>query len=197
MGSKNVLTKLLAVIGTILVWVPLLAMLLFAAIGYLQTGQFTLDYLLPEELLPISLPTIIIGGLLLIWAALRAHKRRAIIAISLVVAVILIISSNVIAAVSGLASGVTAPAGLPYYLTLGGIIGFDIALVVIGNEGISLIRDVFKRAKVSSIPSSPEGTTPNPPEPTPTSAPEVEPPASPDAGTDTTNSPPDERAERE
>src|SRR5512143_2321888 len=106
MGSKNVFTKLLAVIGTILVWVPLLAMLLFAAIGYLQTGQFTLDYLLPEELLPISLPTIIIGGLLLIWAALRAQKRRAIIAISLVAAVILIISSNVIAAVSGLATGV-------------------------------------------------------------------------------------------
>lgn len=159
MGSKNLLTKLLAVIGTILVWIPLLFMLLFAIARYFQTGQFQMDYLIPAEILPVPM----VGALLLLWAALRARMRRAIIGWTLLAAVVLVVGSQVVAVVTGMASGAIEAAGWPYYLTLGGIIAYDVALVVIGIAGIVLIRDVFSPAKVSSIPPPPESTAPNPP----------------------------------
>ncbi len=152
MGNKGVMTKILAIIGTVLIWVPLLMMLVIAGLGYLQSGQFTLDYFLPEQILPLSLAALLVGGIFLLWAAIRARSRRAVIGIGLLIALILIISSNVVAITSGLAAGQSSTASPAYYTAVGGIIGFDILLIVIGNAGIGLIRDLFKKIRVSAPP---------------------------------------------
>ena len=72
MGKRDVFTKVLAVTGTLLAWFPILATVLFSAVRFVQSGMFRFDYLLPAGLFPAALS----GGILLIWAALRAHSRQ-------------------------------------------------------------------------------------------------------------------------
>jgi hypothetical protein len=75
MGNKGVLTKILAVIGTVLVWIPILAPILLTIAELIRTGMFRLDYLMPAELFPLAL----VGGGLLLWAALRRRRFRGMI----------------------------------------------------------------------------------------------------------------------
>ncbi len=57
------------------------------------------DYLMPSELFPLA------GGLLLLWAALRARTGVGRVAWSLGIAVGALAGSQVLAVVTGLASG--------------------------------------------------------------------------------------------
>ena len=70
---KNTLTKILAGTGTALVWFPLLAPVLLSVILLITEGVFRLDYLIPAELFPLAGG----GGILLVWAALRARLRKS------------------------------------------------------------------------------------------------------------------------
>src|SRR5512147_511105 len=71
MEKRNTLTKILAILGTLFAWVPLLAPIFFSLMRLLQAGRFQFDYLLPAELFPLAW----LGGGLLIWAAIRARLR--------------------------------------------------------------------------------------------------------------------------
>ena len=93
MEKKGSLTKTLAVVGTVLVWIPVLAPILFAAASLIQAGMFRFDYLMPAELFPVAL----VGGGLLLWAALRARARRGLIGGSLAGAVILPVAGQALA----------------------------------------------------------------------------------------------------
>ena len=75
MAKKDSLTKALAVVGTVLVWIPILAPALFSAAFLIRTRMFRFDYLMPAEIFPVAL----VGGGLLLWAALRARSRRGLI----------------------------------------------------------------------------------------------------------------------
>jgi len=75
MGDRGVFTKILAIVGTGLVWLPTLAPFFFSAARLLAGRIFRFDYLMPAELFLLAL----VGGLFLIWAALRAHSQRGII----------------------------------------------------------------------------------------------------------------------
>ena len=69
--KRGIFTKILAVAGTVLVWIPLLAPVFFSVMFLIRTGMFRMDYLMPAELFLFAL----VGGVLLIWAALRARAR--------------------------------------------------------------------------------------------------------------------------
>ena len=75
MDNKGVLTKVLAMVGTILVWIPILFTILTSVIGTMSTNVFRFDYLMPAELFPVAL----VGNLLLLWAAQRARYQRKLI----------------------------------------------------------------------------------------------------------------------
>jgi hypothetical protein len=141
MGKKNLLTKELASVGTGLVWIPILAPIIFSAIRFMSRHRFNFDYLMPAELFPVAL----VGGGLLLWAALRAHSRRGIIGGGLGVAAGMLVGGQALAVVTGLASGETAPTGWPWALVLASIGAYALALVVTGVGGILLVRDLFKR----------------------------------------------------
>lgn len=145
MEKKGVLTKNLAIAGTVLVWIPVLAPVLFSAARLIQGRIFLFDYLMPAELFPIAL----MGGGLLLWGALRARKQRKLIGWGLAIAVGLLVGSQVLAVVTGLASGETEPTGWRWALVLGSIIAYALALVGIGVGGILLLRDLFKPAQLS------------------------------------------------
>ena len=69
MKTHNRLTKLLAIVGTLLVWFPILAPIVVTLAYFFISGLFRFDYLMPAELFL----AVIIGGGLLIWAAFRAR----------------------------------------------------------------------------------------------------------------------------
>jgi hypothetical protein len=143
MEKKGILTKVLAIVGTVLAWIPVLAPVLLSTALLIQARMFRLDYLMPAELFPVAL----VGGCLLLWAALRAHSRRGLIGGSLGSAVILLVGGQALAVVTGLASGRTEPTGWPWALVLAALVLFILALVVLGVGGVLLLRDLFKAAR--------------------------------------------------
>ena len=145
MENKSTLTKILAIVGTVLAWFPLLAPVLISIIFLVQEGIFRFDYLMPAELFPFALA----GGLLLLWAAIRARARLKLIGWSLGIAVGMLVGGQALAVVTGLASGETEPAGLPWALVLGSLIAFTLALIAVGVGGIMLLIDLFKTKKES------------------------------------------------
>jgi hypothetical protein len=143
MEKKGVLTKILAVAGTVLVWFPILAPVLLSVAVIITRRMFRFDYLMPAELFPVALA----GGLLLIWAALRARSRQRLIGWGLVIAAGLLVGGQALAVVTGLASGETEPVGLWWALVLASLVIYTLALVDMGVGGVLLLRDLFRTSR--------------------------------------------------
>ena len=141
MEKKDVFTKILAIFGTTLIWLPILAPFVFALGPLIRAGMLRFDYLIPAELFPV----VLLGGILLFWAALRARSYRKLIGWGLLIAVILLFGGQGLAIVTGMASGETKPTPLLMALVLGPILIYALVLVVVGVGGILLVRDLFKR----------------------------------------------------
>ena len=153
MRSKSAFTKVLAITGTILVWFPILAMIVFSAVRFFQVKQFLMDYLIPAEIFPV----VLVGGLLLLWAAIRAHARLKLVIWGLVAAVVLLVGSQVVAVLTGLASGEAEAGGWQMMLSLAGIVGYDLCGIFLGVAGILLTRDLFRKPVMSvnsAVPTS-------------------------------------------
>jgi hypothetical protein len=140
MENKGVFTKILAIVGTVLVWFPVLAPVLASVAAIIEGHMFQFDYLLPAELFPVAL----LGGCLLLWAALRARSRRGLVGWSLGIAVVSPLVGQVIASVTGLASGETEPVGWPWALVLAALAIYTLAVVAMGVGGSLLVRDLFR-----------------------------------------------------
>ncbi len=143
MEKKGIVTKVLAVAGTILVWFPLLAPIALSVVRSVQDGLFRFDYLLPLELFPATLA----GGGLLLWAALRSRLRRGLIGWGLGVAVGLLVAGQILAVATGLASGETEPTGWLWVLIVASIVVYSLALLEIGIAGVVLLLDLFRHGK--------------------------------------------------
>jgi hypothetical protein len=142
MEKKGTFTTILAAGGTILAWLPILAILLFGGIGFLQSGMLNFDYLIPAELFIV----VLVGGLMLLWAAVRAKACRGIIGWSLLAAVIFLVGSQALAVATGVASGERDAAGFWWILVLSLLGLYVLAVLLIGIGGIRLL---FKLKKSS------------------------------------------------
>ncbi len=140
MENKGTLTKVLAIVGTVLVWFPILAPIIFSVALFIRAQLFRMDYLMPAELFPFALA----GGLLLIWAAIRARARLKLIGWGLGLAVIMLVGGQALAVATGLASGETEPTGWPWALVIGSLIAFILELIAVGVGGVLLLKDLFK-----------------------------------------------------
>ena len=143
MGSRGALTKILAILGTILVWFPIQAPLLLAAVSVVQTGNAQVDYLMPAELFPVALA----GGIMLIWAARRARAQRKIIGWSLGIAVGALLVGALLTTVTGLASGETALEGLWWAFLIIPLVVYSLGLVVTGVGGVLLLLELFRSSR--------------------------------------------------
>jgi hypothetical protein len=141
MKNHDALTKSLAVVGTVLVWIPILAPIFFSVTLGIRANVFRLDYLMPAELFPVAL----LGGGLLIWAAFRARSHQRMVGWSFGISVLLLIAGQVLAVVTGLASGETEPVGWSWGLVLASLAGYTLALVATGISGLLLISECFKK----------------------------------------------------
>jgi len=143
MDKRGTLTKILAVAGTVLVWIPVLAPVFFSIIALTSGRGFRFDYLMPAELFPLAF----VGSLLLVWASLRARSRRKLILWSLAAGLASLVLGQVIASVTGLASGAIEPNGWQWALVLSMLAAYCLALVSVGVGGILLLVDLFKKEK--------------------------------------------------
>lgn len=141
------LTKILSIAGVVLVAIPLLAPVFFSAAFLIQARHFRFDYLMPAELFPAAL----LGSLLLLWAALRARSHRAIIGGGLAIAIGLLVGAQVLAEVTGLASGKIEPSGIWFILALSGLLGYTLMLVVITVGGVLLLRDLNRTTPAARV----------------------------------------------
>jgi hypothetical protein len=140
MGKKDGFTKILAIVGTILVWMPILAPIIFSLIRFIQARRFSFDYMLPAELFIL----VMIGGVLLFWAAVRARGQWKLIGWSILAAIALLVGSQGLTVVSGVASGENESSWLTS-VVLAGIAAFDLAAIAIGVGGVLLLLDLFKK----------------------------------------------------
>lgn len=146
MENKGTLTKTLAVAGTILAWLPILAPILFSALLFIRAHIFRVDYLMPAELFFL----VIIGGGLLLWAAVRSCLNWKLFGWTLGIAFALFFGMQALAVVTGLADGSTPIGGWQWVLVLGILAVYTLAVVVIGVGGILLLRDLFKPGQLAA-----------------------------------------------
>jgi hypothetical protein len=141
MQRKNVFTNILAIAGTVLVWIPIIAPVFFSIEHFLRARRFMIDFLMPAELFP----AVLLGGLLLLWAAFRARKQRRFIGWSLTATVILPFIGGGVGAITGLASGRTAEGGWESALVFAIIALYILAVIILGVGGILLVKDLLYR----------------------------------------------------
>jgi hypothetical protein len=147
MTKRGFFTKVLALAGTVLAWFPILMTVATSVVGTIGSRVFRLDWLMPAELFPVAL----VGGGLLMWAALRAHSRRGLIGWGLGIAAGLLVGGQVLAVVTGLASGETEPTGFLWALLVTSIIAYSLALVEIGVAGVLLLRDLLRPGEKDGV----------------------------------------------
>lgn len=139
MVNKGGLTKTLSIAGTVLLWLPVLVPLVFGLLRLLRGGPLMVDFLMPAELAPV----VLVGAGLVLWAAIRAKWRWQWVMWLIIAAVVLLVGSQAVAVVTGLADGRIPPEGWQYLLTMGGIIAYDLVVIVLGVVGILLCKDIF------------------------------------------------------
>ncbi len=141
MQKRDIFTKILAIVGTILVGLPVVAPIVFGLLRLFRGASFLVDYLMPAELGFLVLA----GALMLLWAAVRVRAYIKWIAWSIGLAILLVVGAQWLAVVTGLADGSTLEGGWQSAVVYAGIIGYDLAVISLLVAGIQLIRKVFKR----------------------------------------------------
>lgn len=141
MQTRNILTKILAIVGTVLAWFPVLAPILLAIIALLTRGRFLFDYLMPAELFLFAL----VGSGLLLWATIRAHSRTRFILWGLGIAVLMFVGVQWFAALTGLDTGETQPVGWIWGLAILMLLIHSVGIILVGVGGVLLLSDLFKK----------------------------------------------------
>jgi hypothetical protein len=140
MENKGALTKGLAITGTVLVWIPILAPIFFSIIFLIQQQLLRFDYLMPAELGLFAFG----GGILLLVAAIRARSHMKLIGWGLGIALVMVVGGQALAVATGLADGSTEIGGWQWMLVLSSLAIYLLAIVDIGVGGAILLRDLFR-----------------------------------------------------
>jgi hypothetical protein len=133
MERKGTFSKILVIVGTVLVWFPILAPFLFGIIPLVSDGVYRFDFLMPAELGIL----VFIGGIMLMWGAIRVRSRKPIVAWGLVIAA---------ASIAVLfALGDVTPGSPQFFIAIGLLIAYALSIVVMGIGGALLWSDLFKK----------------------------------------------------
>lgn len=141
-GKRRGVTLLLAWSGTILAGLPILLMVVTSAIYTATRGEFRMDILIPAELFPLEL----IGGVLILWAAVRAGESWKPSAWAMGVMVALLAGAQGAAVLTGLAHGDAEPVGWRIVLVFTLLGGFLIAIIWLVARGVQQLRRLKKKS---------------------------------------------------
>ena len=136
MKNKDLLIKIFAYVGTVLIWIPILLPIFLGLVSLVREGLFRFDFLLPAELFAVILS----GAVLLIWAVFLAKTNRVAVLVSFGIAIASLVGSQVVAVLTGLASGESEPTGSPWIIVTALIGIFNLSVIGLGIVGTFLIR---------------------------------------------------------
>ncbi len=148
MEKKVVTTKILAITGTIFVCFPILATLVLSTAFFIRAGFLRIDYLTPAEFFPVAL----LGGALLVWAAVRARLYLKAIAWVIGILAASLLASFGLAVITGLAAGEMEAQGVWFGIVVALLAVYTLALILGGVSGILLLKDLFKPKPATSQP---------------------------------------------
>jgi hypothetical protein len=138
MQKENV-TKFLAIIGTAFVGLPILLTIVAAIIGSIAQGRLVCNYLIPAEMYLDA----IAGGLLLLWAALRAKLFRKPVIIGFAGMCVFFALSQGIVFLSGIATGEAAAEGVALTAIIASLAIYTLAMIALTVVGIMMIKKLF------------------------------------------------------
>ncbi|MBU4556879.1 MAG: hypothetical protein KJ747_08420 [Actinobacteria bacterium] len=153
MKKRRERTRILALIGTVLVALPLLAPFVF---GLLRVGSprgFVLDYLMPFEVYPVTL----VGVVLLLWATIRAHVRKGAATVAVTGMIGGLVLGSVAAEATGIAQSVERLEAWKYALTGAMFAVSVLAQIALVAVGALLSRDLVE-ASADTAPPVPRAT---------------------------------------
>lgn len=140
MKNKILISKIISIIGTTLVWIPIIAPIFFTLILLFTRKILVFDFLMPMELFFL----IIIGAILLIVSSIIMKYNWKIIGISFIVIISMFIIPQVIAVLTGVASGAAKMTTMMYIILLTFVLIYITFLVILGISAISLTKKLFK-----------------------------------------------------
>ncbi|MFN3691307.1 MAG: hypothetical protein ACK4R7_00305 [Fervidobacterium sp.] len=135
--------KILSIIGLILVWTPIIFPIIISIIGLVKTGKFLFDFLFPAEMFII----VLVGSASLLLVAWKIKYNVKSIGFGLITAVVLLFGSQILATITGLASGEMEPKDGIFALVVGGIVLYDLIVIEIGVAGLYLVNKLIKLKK--------------------------------------------------
>lgn len=141
MKTKTILAKVFAIVGSVLIWAPILFMLITAAIGSIYAKQLLFDYLMLAELFLV----ILAGVVLLFTASLLGHALSKWIGLCGAVIFIVLAGALLLAQITGLASGDVPATGWQFALVVGLIIVYNVLVAAIGVLGLMLIGKLYSK----------------------------------------------------
>ncbi len=145
MRTRTTLGKVLAILGTVLLALPILFMLITSSIFTVRTSEFRMDFLIPGELFFVVLA----GGLALLWATIRSRTMIKCIAWLLGIGLVMLFGGQGIAMLTGLASGRIDNTSPWMIVVTAMIICYDICVLLMAICGVKLICNLF-HTKASS-----------------------------------------------
>lgn len=137
------LTPVLAIAGTVLLWLPILAPILFMLRPLISAGVVHFDYLMPAELFLVAL----VGGGLALWASVRARSRTTILGWTMGIAFVALAGGQLWALASGLATGATPAAGWQWWLALASIAVYAVGVLFAAVLGTMLVVELLRRSR--------------------------------------------------
>jgi peptidoglycan/LPS O-acetylase OafA/YrhL len=155
MKKRDAFTRGLAIAGTVLAWFPIAAALLTSR---LFGPHPRIDYLIPAELFPL----VVVGAIVLLWAARRLRSRSGLVALGLIVVIGAFVAVSLIATMSGLASGATRIESAPaaWAGIVASLVAYVLAVLELGVAGVLLTRDSFRTGAASGEPPAPVAQAP-------------------------------------
>ena len=141
MRNKELFTRILAIAGTALVWIPVLATLITGIIASISMGKPTLDYLMPGELFLFALA----GSVLLLWAAGWSRIFLKQVAVSFISLPVFLIACQTIAVTSGIASGARPAEGFAFAAVIAFFALYIAALIYLCVMGIMFLQRLYRK----------------------------------------------------
>ena len=142
-GNGKAVTKGMAITGSVLLLLPL--PLAFASVGILPQGLTWME-LLAVAAMDLT-PAVLVGGSLLMWAALRARSHARMIGLSLALSA----SVPVAAVALNAATAGRALEGESWYVAIGAA-SFWLGATLAGLGGLLLLRRLFSPVPMSESP---------------------------------------------
>jgi len=137
--APRLFERLVAVAGTALCALPFVAMALLSLIASVLERRLLIDLLMPFELFPVYL----VGAIALQVLGFRAQRQRLALSLSSVVAIAALLGAQWLAQLTGLASGETAPTGLPVMAVVALLVLAALAMLVTAAAGARLTRALW------------------------------------------------------